>query len=64
MEAETEKDGETEAEKRRPREADRGRQTESRRAPWLAACGLSGSTEFYRQIEYLGLEGAADLVRT
>ncbi len=32
--------------------------------PWLAACGLSGgSPEFYRKVDYLGLEGAADLVR-
>ena len=61
MEAETERDRETEPGTDRQREADRGRQTEG--ANWLAACGLSGSAEFYRRVEYLGLEGAADLVR-
>ena len=36
-------------------------------APWLVECGLSGSDEFYRRVDYLGLQesgsSAADLVR-
>ena len=25
-------------------------------APWLVECGLSGSDEFYRRVDYLGLQ--------